>query len=109
MRRSRASGPGTNGRRWTTSADGKGGAPQRPRLPEGVYYRVRVLWVRLSVNGEELREPTEARTPREASRLRGVLDAVLTDYEVNGYSSLGTARTARQSVSAWAVRSLLSR
>jgi integrase len=89
-------------------------APDGRDLLEGVYYRGRVVWIRYSVNGREEREPTEARTPREASRLRGeriaehahgertsytrtlrvtdLLDAVVTDYELNGYSSLPSAR-----------------
>src|SRR5439155_47736 len=54
-------------------------APGDRKLPEGVYYRGRALWIRYSVNGEELREPVDEaldekgvpRTPREASRLRG--------------------------------------
>jgi integrase len=89
-------------------------APDARELPEGVYYRGRVLWIRYSFNGVEQREPTDARTPRAAARLRAerlgehargertshtrtlrvsdLLDAVLTDYEVNGYSSLRSAR-----------------
>ena len=96
-------------------------APGDRKLPEGVYYRGRALWIRYSVNGEELREPVDEaldekgvpRTPREASRLRGerlaehergertaytrtlrvedVVEAVLTNYRVNGYSALDTA------------------
>src|SRR5439155_24021467 len=100
-------------------AKGRAGPGVR-KLPEGVYYRGRVLWIRYSVNGEELREPVDEaltekgvpRTPREASRLRGerlaehargertaytrtlrvqdVVEALFTNYRVNGYSALDT-------------------
>jgi hypothetical protein len=89
------------------------------KLPPGVYWRHQTLWIAYYVTGpdgrrQKHREPTEAKSPREAGQLRAahmtehargertiearkltvddVVAAVLTDYETNGRSSLDTAK-----------------
>src|SRR5438552_12713508 len=89
------------------------------KLPPGVYWRHRTLWISYYVTGPDgrrvqHREPTDATSPREAGNLRAtritehargertveshkltvadVLAAVLTDYDVNGRHSVATAR-----------------
>src|SRR5438093_3273622 len=85
------------------------------KLPPGVYWRHRTLWISYYVTGpdgrrQKHREPTEATSPREAGTLRAtritehargertvgsrkltvaeILAAVVTDYEVNKRRSL---------------------
>ena len=89
------------------------------KLPPGVYWRHRTLWIAYYVTGPDgrrtkHREPTDAKSAREAGNLRSeritehgrgertvesrkltvaeVLAAVVTDYEVNHRRSLATAR-----------------
>src|SRR5947199_1230662 len=89
------------------------------KLPPGVYWRHRTLWISYYVTAPDgrrtkHREPTDAKSPREAAQLRATrmtehargertvesrkptvadtMAAVLADYEINGRSSLNTAK-----------------
>jgi len=101
--------------------------PKGGKLPPGVYWRHRTLWIAYYVTGpdgrrQKHREPTDCTSPREAGQLRAtrmtehargertlesrtltvadVTAAVLTDYEANGHSSLPTAKGHAKAIEA---------
>src|SRR5690348_3734336 len=104
------------------------------KMPPGVYWRHRTLWIAYYVSGpdgrrRQYREKTKATSPREAGQLRAarmtehargertiesgqltvadVLATVLTDYEVNGRRSLDTAKGRAKKIEAALGKNLL--